>query len=172
MNITGERIPFYFANPSVAHDDARKWLYLAYARGGRDGKWDIALLATNDKGKTWRRTRIGDDPPCAIHMVPNLALDPKTGQLHVAWYDSRGGRFAHAVCTYGLGLCKQLGRINDQPFAALSTMRTGELAVGDYQALAVDTARRILHAVWTQPVLDGGKPVARIFHAKAKLPLF
>jgi hypothetical protein len=171
VSVSGERVPYYFANPSIVVDSARKWIYLAYARGGRDAKWDIALLATNDFGKTWKRTRIGDDPPCAIHMVPNLALDPTTGQLHVAWYDSRGLRFAHAVCTSGLGLCRQLGRINDQPFAALSTMRAGELAVGDYQSLVVDNTRRVLHAVWTQSVVEQGRPIARIFHAKAKLPV-
>jgi hypothetical protein len=27
----------------------------------------------------------------------------------------------------------------------------------------------MLHAVWTQPIDDHGKPIARIFHATAKL---
>lgn len=34
-----EMLPFFFANPSVAVDTARKWLYFAYVRGGRDARW-------------------------------------------------------------------------------------------------------------------------------------
>src|SRR5262249_55690447 len=100
-----EVIPFFFVNPSIAIDDRRHWLYVAYARGGRDAKWDIVIAATRDAGKTWTRRTIGDG--CAIHMVPNLALDPTTGTLHVAWYDSAGapGRFAHAACAIGAAKC-------------------------------------------------------------------
>jgi len=168
----GESLPFFFSNPSVAVDDARRWLYVAYTRGGRDAKWDLVIMASNDKGKTWRRTRIGDDPACSIHMVPNIALDPTTGQLHVAWYDSRGERprYAHAVCSIGAAACKQVGRIDDVPFAALSTVRHGSKWIGEYQTLVVDNARRVLHATWSQPVDENGKIVTRVFHAKAKLP--
>jgi hypothetical protein len=167
---SGESIPFFFSNPSVALDNARRWIYLVYARGTRDAKWDLVVAASKDKGKTWKRTRIGDDPACAIHMVPNLAVDPKTGLLHVAWYDSRGPRFAHAVCTPGAATCKQVGRINDVPFAALSTVRHGAKWIGEYESLVIDNARRILHATWSQPVDEAGKIVTRIFHARARLP--
>ena len=168
-----ETLPFYFANPSIAVDSRRKWIYIAYVRGGRDAVWDIVLAASKDGGRTWKRSRIGDDPPCAIHMVPNLALDPRTGTLHLAWYDSRGEqpRFAHATCTPGLAKCTQLGRINDVPFATLSTVRDNATWIGDYETLIVDDKRRMLHAVWTQPVEEAGKVVSRVFHAKAKLPL-
>jgi hypothetical protein len=40
---------------------------------------------------------------------------------------------------------------------------------GEYESLLVDSKRRVLHAVWTQPVEENGKPIARIFHAQAKL---
>ena len=168
-----EVLPFYFANPSIAVDSRRKWIYIAYVRGGRDAVWDLVLAASKDGGQTWTRTRIGDDPPCAIHMVPNLALDPTTGMLHLAWYDSRGERprFAHATCTPGLAKCTQVGRINDVPFATLSTVRNNATWIGDYETLIVDDKRRTLHAVWTQPVDEAGKIVSRVFHAKAKLPV-
>ena len=163
-----EMIPFFFSNPSLAIDDRRKLLYVAYARGGRDAKWDIVVAASKDAGKTWSRTTIGDD--CAIHMVPNLALDPTTGTLHVAWYDSDGGgRFAHATCPAGAATCTQWGAINTLPFAALSTVRHGARWIGEYESLLLDDKRRLLHAVWTQPVAEDGKIVARIFHAVAKL---
>jgi len=166
-----ETLPFFFSNPSIAFDDRRGWLYVAYARGGRDAKWDLVIAASKDRGKKWKRTRIGDDPACSIHMVPNLALDPTTGSLHVAWYDHRGERprFAHAVCTPGATKCAHQGRIDDQPFAALSTVRHAAKWIGEYQKLVVDDKRRSLHAVWTQTVDEGGKVISRVFHAKAKL---
>ena len=162
-----EMIPFYFANPSIAIDSRRKWIYIAYVRGGRDAVWDIVLAASKDGGQTWTRTRIGDDPPCAIHMIPNLAVDSTTGQLHVGWYDSRGGRFARATCGAGLAKCTQLGRVDDEPFGAtLSTVRGHAGWIGDAASLVVDAQRRALHAVWTRPGSD-----VRVVHAKAKLPL-
>jgi hypothetical protein len=164
----GEMIPFFFSNPSIAIDEARHWIYIAYARGGRDAVWDIVIAASKDGGKTWRRTSIGDG--CAIHMVPNVAVDPKTGTLHVAYYDSEGApRFAHATCTPGAAKCTVKGAINSVPFAALSTERHGSKWIGEYESLLVDSKRRVLHAVWTQPVEENGKPIARIFHAQAKL---
>jgi hypothetical protein len=168
VSAPGEMLPFFFSNPSVAVDDARRWLYIAYVRGGHDGAWDIVIAATRDGGKTWKRQVIGDG--CAIHMVPNLALDPRTGTLHVAYYDSEGApRFAHATCTAGAAKCTVKGAINAQPFAALSTERHGSKWIGEYESLIVDDKRRVLHAVWSQPVLVDGKPIARIFHATAKL---
>jgi hypothetical protein len=166
----GEAVPFFFSNPSVAVDGARRWIYVAYARGGGDGVWDVVIAASHDDGKTWSRTAIGDG--CAIHMVPNTALDPATGTLHVAWYDSEGaapGRFAHATCNVGATACTRRGAINDVPFAALSTERHGAKWIGEYETLLVDAKRRVLHAVWSQPVAEDGHAVARIFHAAAKL---
>ena len=164
-----ETLPFFFSNPSLAVDDRRGWLYFAYVRGSRDARWDIVIAATRDGGKTWTRRTIGDG--CAIHMVPNLALDPTTGVLHVAYYDTEGapGRFAHGTCSIGAAKCKELGAINTVPFAALSTVRNGAKWVGEYESLIVDDRRRTIHAIWAQPVDEGGKVVARIFHAKAKL---
>ncbi len=167
-----EMLPFYGSNPSIALDGKRGFIYVAYVRGGRDAVWDLVILASKDKGATWKRTRIGDDPPaCAIHMVPNLAVDPTTGTLHVAWYDNRGpARFAHATCTPGAVKCTQQGAINDRPFATLSVERDAPRAVGESAALVVDVKRRTLHAVWAQPVDEGGKVVSRIVHAAATLP--
>jgi len=158
-----EMIPFFFSNPSIAV--YRNWIYFAYARGGRDAKWDIVLAAFD--GKKWTHQTIGDG--CAIHMVPNLAVDPRTGTLHVAYYDSAPSRFAHATCTPGLGKCTVLGAINSQPFAALSTERHGSKWIGEYESLLVDDKRRVLHALWSQPVAEGDKTVSRVFHATAKL---
>ncbi len=166
-----DMLPFYFATPSIATDSKRRWIYIAYVRGGRDAVWELIVLGSKDNGMKWKRVRIGDTPGCAIHMVPSLAIDPTTGAVHVAWYDNRGtGRFAHARCASGLAICTQLGAINDVPFAALTTARDTPSGIGDRAVLVIDDKRRTLHAVWTQPIVDGGKSMSRIFHAAAKLP--
>jgi hypothetical protein len=165
-----ELLPFFFANPSLAVDTARGWLYVAYTRGGRDARWEIVLAVSKDRGATWKRKTVAGDG-CAIHMVPNLALDPVTGTLHLAYYDSEGvpGRFVHATCGPGGTHCKVLGAINSQPFAVLSTARHSSKWVGEYEALVVDAKRRALHAVWSQTIDEAGKPITRIFHARAQL---
>jgi len=168
VSAPGEILPFFFSNPSIAVDDARRWIYVAYTRGGRNGAWDIVIAASKDGGKTWKRQTIGDG--CAIHMVPNLALDARTGTLHVAYYDSEGApRFAHATCTPGAAKCTVKGAINTAPFAALSTERHGSKWIGEYESLVIDDKRRVLHAVWTQPITVDDKAISRVFHATAKL---
>jgi hypothetical protein len=159
----------YFARPQIAIDTRRRMIYALSVRGGRDGVWDLMLLSSKDAGVTWKRTRIGDEPACAAHMVPQLALDPSTGTLHLAWYDNRGGgRFAHATCTSGATKCAQKGAISDTPFV-LSAERLTPAWIGERATLLVDDKRRTLHALWAQPVLDGATVITRVQHATAKL---
>lgn len=165
-----EMLPFFFSNPSVVVDSRRKRIYAAYVRGGRDATWEIVLAVSSDNGATWRRQRLAGDG-CAIHMVPNLALDPTTGTLHVAYYDTVGspGRFVHASCAAGGLRCKTHGAINTVPFATLTTVRHSPRWIGEYQSLVVDAKRRVLHAVWSQVIEEAGANVSRIFHSTAKL---
>jgi hypothetical protein len=165
-----ETLPFFFSNPSIAVDTARKLIYVAYVRGGRDAKWQIVLAVSKDAGATWRRQQIAGDG-CAIHMVPNLAIDATTGAVHLAYYDTERapGRFVHARCASGGAKCKVLGAINTVPFAALTTGRLDQTWIGDHASLLVDSKRRTLHAVWAQPVDEAGVKVSRIFHSSAKL---
>ena len=82
-------------------------------------------------------------------MVPNLALDPRTGTLHLAYYDSEGGpgRFVHASCGPGVTKCRVHGAINSVPFVELTTSRDPKKSVGDRATLLVDDRRRLLYAV-------------------------
>jgi photosystem II stability/assembly factor-like uncharacterized protein len=165
-----ELLPYFASNPTIAVDDKRRWIYVAYARGGRDAAWDIMIAASRDGGATWKRTKLAGDG-CAIHMIPNLAIDAATGTLHVAYYDSAGarGRFAHASCGPGVTKCKLHGAINSTRFAGLSLTRHTPTWLGDFESLVVDDKRRQLHAVWAQSVEEGSGPVMRVFHAVAKL---
>ena len=59
--------------------------------------------------------------------------------------------------------------INSVPFATLSMTRDVARSVGDVATLLVDDRRRVLHALWAQPVDEAGTPALRIFHAQAQL---
>lgn len=153
-----ELLPYYFANPSITVDVRRKAIYVAYVRGGRDAVWEIVLATSKDLGVTWKRQVVAGGG-CAIHMVPTIALDDVTGAVHVAYYEGNPGNFVHAACTNGK--CKVTGAINAAPFT-VSTARSAPKFVGDRAALLVDSRRRVLHALWTEP---GG----HIHYATAKL---
>ena len=100
----------------------------------------------------------------------SIAFD-SGGALHVAYYDSEGAvvRFAHGSCGPGVTKCKRHGAINSVPFATLSMTRDVARSVGDVATLLVDDRRRVLHALWAQPVDEAGTPALRIFHAQAQL---
>jgi len=171
VNAGDESIPFFFVNPGVEVDSARHHIYVTYARGGADAAWDIVLATSSDDGATWTRTIVNDDGHCAAHMVPMSALDPATGKLHVTWLDDRDGHgaLAYAVCEPGGSKCGANERASDAPFAAFSFVRHSGPWIGEYAGLVVDDDRRVLHAVWTQPVAGPNGPVSRVFHAQAAL---
>jgi hypothetical protein len=164
-----ELLPYLYARPALAADPARRWIYIAYVRGGRDAAWDIVLAASKDGGATWKRTTLAGDG-CALHMLPSLAVDAATGTLHVVYYDAEGGpgRLVHAACGPGVTKCTWLGTVSPTPFAGLSLGRRTAASVG-YESLVLDDKRRLLHVVWAQPIDEGAGPVVRIFHAAAKL---
>jgi hypothetical protein len=169
----GESIPGYFSNPRVVGDDARKLVYVVYPRGASDGRWDIVLATSRDAGKSWSRIRVNDDAPCANHMMPQAALDPRTGDLHITWVENRTGRggVAHARCESGGARCAANDAVSDAPFASYELLRFSPKWMGEYGSLFVDTRRATLNAVWTQPVADGvgNAPTARIFFASSPL---
>jgi hypothetical protein len=147
-----EKLPTYFAAPAIAVDDDRHAVWIAYVRGGRDADWELVIAMTRDGGKTWTRSHIGDG--CAVHAVPAIAVDAKTGALHVIYYDSDAipGRIAHAVCS-SAGACTVLGAIPAPRFAAFGLGRGGARSLGEHTALVFDRGK--LNAYWTQPLVDG-----------------
>jgi hypothetical protein len=168
----GQPVPFYFSNPQVTMDEARGFLYVAWPSGTPDGRWDIYLGTSRDQGKTWTRIKVNDDATCATHMTPQTALDPRTGALHVTWLDNRdgGGALAYAACEPGGARCSANEAVSDKPFASYSFERHLPAWLSEYGVLLVDAERRLLHAFWTQPVDEDGRPTSRIFHARKRLP--
>ncbi|HEY3805775.1 MAG TPA: sialidase family protein [Kofleriaceae bacterium] len=163
VSLRDERLPTFFARPAIAVDDDRKRVWIAYVSGGRDAVWDLVIAVTRDAGKTWLRTRIGDG--CAVHAVPSLAIDPKTGTLHVTFYDTEAipGRYVHATCALAAApTCTVRGAISPR-FAAFGLDRGGPRSLGERAALLID--RGVIHAYWTQPLADG----VRVMHAQSRL---
>ena len=167
VSAAGESIPFFFANPTLAVDDRRGALHVAYAAGTPDGRWTIQLASTRDGGRRWTRTRVDGDAPCGNHAVPNLALDAR-GRQHLTWYQDRGGAGHLAYTTCGGGRCAPARRVGPD-MAAYELVRHSSKWLGEYESLLVDDRRRRVHAVWTQVVDEGGRPIARIHHATAPL---
>ncbi|HLL55593.1 MAG TPA: sialidase family protein [Myxococcaceae bacterium] len=168
----GQPVPFFFSNPAVAADEARGLLYVAYPSGPPDARWDVFLATSKDAGQSWTRVKVNDDASCANHMVPNVALDPETGDVHVIWLENRGGPggVAYTRCASGGGACDPNEAVNDKPFASYGLKRHDPEWLGEYNTLLFDPARRELHAVWSQTVDDGQGARARIFHSVARLP--
>jgi hypothetical protein len=165
-----ETIPFFFTNPSIAVDFTRKKIYVAYVREDDVDKWSIMIAVSSDGGVHWERRLLHNE--CALLMVPNLALDELTGDLHVLWYDTGtpSGRFVHGTCSPSLARCETRGAVNTVPFTSLSLARLGSSWVGDSQDMLIDSQRRLLHSVWTQPVDDNGQSVSRIHHGRVRIP--
>ncbi len=171
VSAPGQPTPFYFVNPTLALDEKRGWIYIAYAAGTPDGAWDIQLATSKDRGKTWTRIKANDDPTCANHMVPNLALDPKSGEPLLTWYENRGdaGHVAFTTCAVGGASCKPAVAIS-APMAAYELVRHSSKWLGEYEALLVDPKTRTLHAAWTEVIDEAGAPIARIKAATRALP--
>jgi len=141
-----------------------------YPAGSPDGRWEIILATSVDGGATWKRTTVNDDGPCASHMLPTATVDPQ-GRIHVMWIENRSGMgsVAYTVCQPNATKCSPNEIINDQPFAAYGFARHSSKSVGDGNALIYDAKRKMIHAVWTQPVDEGGNPVSRVFVSSAKV---
>jgi hypothetical protein len=170
VNAPGESTPFYFVNPTLAADDSSGWIYVAYAAGSPDGRWDIQLAATHDGGKTWKRTKVNDDASCANHMVPNLAIDPADGTLHITFLENRGGggHLAYTTCKPAGGGCAPVVRASPD-MAAYELVRHSSMWLGEYDALVLDPTHRVVHAVWTHTAQEGEHPIGRLRHATRSL---
>lgn len=164
--------PYYFSSPRVIVDVGRKMLYAVYVVGTPDGKWDVILATSKDGGASWPgRTKVNDDASCATHMLPAAALEPASGKIHVIWIENRTGTgsVAYSACAPSGTSCAKNETVSDAPFAAFGYGRRSATTLGDYIGLVFNAKQKTLHAVWAQPVGEGGAAVSQLFHASAKL---
>lgn len=171
VSADGEAIPFFFSNPQVISDAKKGTVAVVYPEGSSDLRWDLVIASSSDGGKTWTRAPVNDDPPCANHMTPTAARDPKTGRIHVAWTENRGGKggIAYATCEPGGSKCGKNEGASTEPFAAYSLTRHGSKWLGEYYPILIDAERRKVHLLWTQTIDESGVPTARVFYAAGKL---
>jgi Fibronectin type III domain len=82
--------------PQAAWDRNRDRAYVVY-RGpqlipGEHNARDVLLRSSNDSGLSWSAPiRVNADIASEDRLVPNVAVDPSTGRVGVAWYDFRAG---------------------------------------------------------------------------------
>lgn len=171
VNAANESVPWYFTNPQVEKDVQRNALYVAYLAGSAAADWDVMLAVSSDDGATFSHMKINDDDHCATHINPSLALDRTTGDVLLTWKDHRGGvgRLMYTRCATGGTGCTANGSVSDRPFTTFELGRWSPRWQGDYDTLVIDPTRRVLHALWSQTVVEHGSSVARIFHAQAAL---
>ena len=81
------------ATPQVAWDRARNRAYLVYEDQRFGGlSHDVLLRFSTDGATTWSAAiRVNGDGFSLDRMLPNVAVDPATGHVGVAWYDLRAG---------------------------------------------------------------------------------
>jgi hypothetical protein len=166
----GEAVPMFFSNPQVLSDPGQGVVYVVYPRGGPDGRWDVILATSKDRGATWTKHKVNDDAPCANHATPMATLDGATGEVHVTWIENRTGQGAlvHARCAPLGGRCAPNDTVSSTPFASYALVRHSPKWMGEYGALFA--GGRSLTAVWTQPVADANAaPASRIFLARGAL---
>ncbi len=170
ISAEGESVPLHFASPRVIVDVPRRLLYAVYTTGTSDGKWDVVLATSRDGGLAWTRQKVNDDNSCATHMMPAAALDPATGKIHLVWLENRSGAGAvgYSACAAGGEKCSKNEQVNETPFAAFGFAKHSTSTVGDYISVLVDSKKKTVHALWTQPVDEGGAIAARIFHSSAR----
>jgi hypothetical protein len=123
---------------SIAVDGDR--VYVAYTAGTPEGAWDVFVAASTDRATTFNvPVKVNDDPTCATHMHPTIAVDDD-GLVHVAFYDNRylSGAFMHAVSKASASAGPlSFGAnefINDAPFNFV-TERDVASWLGDYPGI-------------------------------------
>jgi hypothetical protein len=167
----GVPVPYFFSNAQIVADEGRGLLYIAYPTGTPDGRWDIVLATSRDDGARWTHVKVNDDTPCANHMIPSAALDPRTGRVHLIWTENRAGRggVAYTSCDPGSARCSANEAVSDAPFASYGFVRHSPRWLSQYGSLLIDAKRRAMHALWTQTVPTDQGPAARVFYARGEL---
>lgn len=157
-----------FDDPSVATFGNN--VYVGFASGGPDGRWDIRAAASVDGGATFKPSvKVNDDATCATHYHHQIAVDAK-GNVHAAWYDNRylAGNVLYALsppasANANLAFGKNQF-VNDAPFT-FTTRRDMSNWLGDY--LGLTSVGGEVYASWA----DNRKAnTSHVFFAKGKTP--
>ena len=152
--------------PSIAVDNSSKHsgrIYIVWASMGTDGKHHILLSSSDDKGNSWAIPKQieGDNSPNAMDkFFPWIAVDDKTGDVGIVFYDSRMDAPANQLTDAFMahsndgGVTFAIARISDVSFNPSVAGSTDSLAggdtlafFGDYNGIAGNDS--IWYPVWT-----------------------
>lgn len=152
--------------PSIAVDNSSKHsgrIYIVWASMGSDAKHHILLSSSDDKGNSWSAPKQieGDNSPSASDkFFPWVAVDDKTGDVGVVFYDSRMDSPANQLTDAFMahsndgGASFAVARISDVSFNPSIAGSTDSLAGGDTLAFfgdynGVAGSDSIWYPVWT-----------------------
>jgi hypothetical protein len=117
--------------------------YLVYTDAPSVGSQatDIFVRISDDNGATWSNpTRVTDDSSGNSHFNPQMAIDPTTGNVAIAWYDSRNAGAADQTAQIFATLSTDSGATwmpNIQVSAGTSnvTVANSGIDYGDYMLM-------------------------------------
>jgi hypothetical protein len=141
----------------VSHGDHRGRVYVVYTNGTKSGVQDVYVQAFDERLRTVagfpRRVNRADGSTPSDQFLPAAAVDQKTGDLWVCFYDTRGDesrRRAWYTCTASRDGGKTfLTPVRAATVASDETRQPAdvEFGYGEYAGLAV--AGGEAHPVWT-----------------------
>ena len=124
-------------------------VYCAFI-GGEKNHSDLFVARSTDRAATFGApVKVNDDPTCATHFRPSLAVDA-AGRVHVTYLDNRGGEgnAIYAVST-DKGATFTNSRLSDQSFPFTIGRAPLEHWLGDYIHVALAGSR--LFEIWADP---------------------
>jgi hypothetical protein len=165
------RIPCHCADflvRAAASPDHRMAYVVGDAR--QNGLW---LQATEDGGKTWRKSRVDTAASASAWRYPAIAVS-KSGRVHVTWMDDRDGHGVvyHAYSDDGGRTFSENARVSDRPFYFPSDAPPPPPAtqngtwIGDYMSLTVVHDKVI--AAWSDQ--RAGLPLSAVYSAVGAPP--
>ena len=133
----------------------------------RNGDVDVFCSAADDEGQTWSApVRVNDD---ALHNGADqyfqwLAVDPKSGDVYVLFYDRRNST-NNQEQTVTLARSTDGGRSFKNYAWTTEPFRAYEAFMGDYTGIAAFDHR--VYGIWTEkPPLTATDPAARAAEAR------
>jgi hypothetical protein len=152
--------------PSIAVDNSPKHsgrIYIVWASKGSDGRHHILLSTSDDKGNSWsvpKQIESDNSPSPTDKFFPWIAIDDKTGDVGVVFYDSRmdapTNQLTDAFMAHSNdgGATFAIARISDVSFNPSVAGSTDSLTdgdtlsfFGDYNGIAGNDS--IWYPVWT-----------------------
>ncbi|MBI1267720.1 MAG: glycosyl hydrolase [Cryomorphaceae bacterium] len=109
---------------------------------------DVFVAYSDDKGDTWSQPiRVNNDPAGAHQFFTWMSVDPKTGGVHIVFYDRRGlsGNATNVVVasSFDGGSSFENRIVSDTPFVP-----SGNVFFGDYNNISA--VGGVVRPIWTR----------------------